>query len=98
MFSFLQTTPPPADLGTLQWIIILALSGVVTFLYRQLLKTQADGEKASRDLLEKTLLGLSDNNQAIGELADAMEALREQLSLKREIEELRREFRNANKG
>ena len=90
-------TAPPQDLPALQWAIILALVGVITFLYRQLSRMQEQNRASEREMLEKTLVGLNGSSKAIEDLADAMETLSEQISLKKEIEDLRREFRHETK-
>lgn len=94
---FLQTTPPPADLVTLQWIIIVTLASALAYLYRQLRKTEERNNDTQTELIEKTLVGLGDANEAIRGLADVIEALQEQLDLRREFEELRRELRHGSK-
>lgn len=98
MFLILLTqTAPPQDVPTLQWVIIVTLAGVIAYLYRQIVKMQEQNHVSERDLHEKTLVGLNGSSKAIEDLADAMEALSEQISLKKEIEDLRREFRHETK-
>ena len=98
MLELFQVTPPqPTDLMALQWVVILALTSVVVYLYRQ---SRKDGEKA-RDRDNKwrarMLEALNDNSVAIRGLADAMEALREQSSLRQDFERLRNEIVHESK-
>ncbi len=94
---FFQTPPPPGDLLTLQWVVIVALASALAYLYRQLRKTEEKNSDTQTELIEKTLVGLGDANEAIRGLADVIEALQEQLDLRREFEELRRELRHDSK-
>lgn len=89
---FVQTTPPPQDLATLQWIIIGVLATVAAYLFRQLRKSDKDTQK----MLEKVLVGLSENSNAMLSLADVVEAMKDHFSLRDEINELRREIHDAS--
>jgi uncharacterized protein HemX len=93
MLELFQTTPPaPENLVTLQWIIIVALASAVAFLYRQAQKRDDKYQEEIRDLINKTLLGFGENTEAIKEISNALEALRDNFSLRQEIEILRREI------
>jgi hypothetical protein len=89
---FSQTTPPPQDLVTLQWIIIGVLATVTAYLFRQLRKSDKDRQK----LIEKVLVGLGDTSDAMRSLADVVDGMKEHFSLRDEIDKLRREIHNAN--
>lgn len=88
---FIQTTPAPQDLVTLQWVIIGVLASVAAYLFRQLRKSDKDRQ----DLLEKVLVGLGENSDAMRSLADVVEAMKDHFSLRDEIESLRREIHDA---
>ena len=90
---FTQTTPAPQDLVTLQWIIIGVLASVAAYLFRQLRKSDSDRQ----ELLEKVLVGLNDNSEAMRSLADVVEAMKDHFSLREEIDKLRREIHAAGK-
>ena len=92
---FLQTMPPPADLVTLQWIVIVTLASVVVYLYRQVRKIEEKSNEMQTELVQKTLSGLNNTNGAIKGLADVIEALQEQLDLRQEFEILRRELHDS---
>lgn len=81
----------------LQWIVILALASAVAYLYRQSRKEYEESTRKDIEWREKTLEALNDNSAAIRGLADAMEALREQSSLRQDFEKLRNDIVNADK-
>lgn len=89
---FTQTTPAPQDLVTLQWIIIGVLGSVTAYLFKQLRKS----DQNRQEFLEKVLVGLGENSEAMRGLAEAVEAIKDHFSLRDEIESLRREIHDAN--
>ena len=89
---FVQTTPAPQDLVTLQWIIIGVLASAAAYLFRQLRISDQNKQK----FLEKVLVGLGENSEAMRGLAEAVDAIKDHFSLRDEIENLRREIHEAN--
>ncbi len=89
-------TPPPQDLITLQWIIITVLASAVFYLFRQNSKKDDSNKETQTELLEKTLTGLGEASEAINGLANAIEAMQQQFSLKQEIDKLREELHEKN--
>ena len=91
LITMLQTIPLPDSFDALLWVIITALAGVVVYLFRQLRKA----DERNMETQQQTLVGLRENSEAMRELATAMVALREQFSIKEDIEALRREIGHA---
>jgi len=87
----------PTNLLALQWVIIVALVGVVGYLYRELRRRDDKILEILGELQTKTLAALSETSEVVGGLADALEAYREQLAIKHELEALRSELKDAKK-
>lgn len=85
----------PTNILALQWIIIVVLAGAVGKLYLELRKRDDKLVEIHVELLTKTLKALSENTEVVGGLADALDAYREQLAIRSEIEALRSELRDA---
>ena len=89
-----QTIPLPDTFEALLWIIITVLASINIYLFRQLRKSDERNVVFQTTMQEKVLAGLSENSEAMRGLANVIEAMQEQFSLRKEIESLRREIRN----
>ena len=92
-----QTVPAPQDLNTFLWIVVTVLAGVVAYLFRQLRKEEKRHVETETAILEKTLLGLGEANEAIRNLGDIIEAQVQQFSVVQEIGRLREELHDSYK-
>ncbi len=92
-----QTVTAPTDLVTLQWIIITVLTGATAYLFRQLRKEEKRHVETEAAVLEKTLVGLSEANEAIRSLGYGIEAVQQQYSVMEEIKCLRKELHDSVK-
>jgi hypothetical protein len=82
-------TTPPADLVTLQWIIIVALVGAIGYLYRQ--NSLLQGRYV--ELLTKVLEGLSGSRETMDDLLKQFENFGLLTDIKAEVERLSDEKR-----
>ena len=97
MIFLVQTVPAPQDLTTFLWIAVTALAGVVAYLFRQLRKEEKRHVETEAAILEKTLVGLGEASEAIRNLGDGIEAMRQQFSVIQEIARLRDELHDSSK-
>lgn len=88
--------PQPQDLMTFQWIVITALVSVIVYLFRQLRGSEREHIKSNMELLEKTLTAVKESNEVINGLVNTIEVIQQQLSIREEIERLRRELHDSN--
>jgi hypothetical protein len=82
-------TPPPTDLVALQWVVIVALAGVVGYLYRQ--NSLLQGRYV--ELLEKVLEGLAGSRETMDDLLKQFENFGLLTDIKAEVERLSDEKR-----
>ena len=97
MIMMAQTIPAPQDLNTFLWIAVTVLAGVVAYLFRQLRKEEKRHTQTEVAILEKTLVGLGEANEAIRSLGDGIEAIQRQFSVMDEIKRLREELHDSSK-
>ncbi len=92
-----QTVPAPANLVTLQWVIITVLAGAVAYLFRQLRKEEKRHNNAEAALVEKIFEGFGESNEVVRGLADGIEAITSHFSILKEIDKLRAEINDKPK-
>jgi len=92
-----QTIPAPQDITAFLWIAITVLAGATAYLFRLLRKEEERHVETEVAILEKTLVGLGEANEAIRNLGNGIEAIQQQYSVMEEIKCLRKELHDSVK-